>query len=56
MVPGRECGANDVINNFEQSCQISSVATFFDAFTKSTVTFQSSFRNWLFPGYVVSQF
>ena len=36
MVPGRERAANDVINNFEQSCQILSVTTFFDAFTKST--------------------
>ena len=39
MVPGRERAANDVIKTCTcqfQSCQISSFATFFDAFTKST--------------------
>ena len=38
MVPGRERAANDVIKICTcqfQSCQISSFATFFDAFTKS---------------------
>ena len=40
MVPGRERVANDVIKIYctcqFQSCQISTFATFFNAFTKST--------------------